>query len=98
MVGKESTLLKVCLPGFCFDSALHKMEEAKFDIVMKIHNYVPFHMIQALAEHWMLPENKDSPKSIINISSTSGLYGSMGQINYTTAKAGINGLTKTVAA
>lgn len=85
-------------PGFCFDSALHKMDEAKFDIVMKMHNYVPFRTIQALAEHWMDPSNKDSPKSIINISSTSGLHGAMGQINYSTAKAGVNGMTKTVAA
>ena len=37
------------------------------------------------------------PKTIINVSSTSGLHGSMGQINYSTAKAGIVGLTKTVA-
>jgi 3-oxoacyl-[acyl-carrier protein] reductase len=74
------------------------MDEAKFDIVMKIHNYVPFRMIQALAEYWMSPENKDIAKSIVNISSTSGLHGAMGQINYSTAKAGINGMTKTVAA
>jgi len=39
------------------------------------------------------PENR----VIINISSTSGLHGNAGQINYSTAKMGIIGLTKTVA-
>jgi 3-oxoacyl-[acyl-carrier protein] reductase len=74
------------------------MSEEKFDIVMKIHNYTPFRMIQALSTHWMDPANKHMPKCVINVSSTSGLHGAMGQVNYATAKAGIIGLTKTVAA
>lgn len=73
------------------------MADDKFDIIMKVHNYTPFRMIRALSRHWMDPANLDMPKSIINVSSTSGLHGSMGQINYATAKAGIVGLTKTVA-
>jgi 3-oxoacyl-[acyl-carrier protein] reductase len=74
------------------------MTEEKFDIVMKIHNYTPFRMIRALANHWMDPANRAMTKTIINVSSTSGLHGAMGQINYATAKAGVIGLTKTVAA
>lgn len=84
--------------GFCHDSAIHKMDEDKFDIIMKIHNYVPFRMVRALSGHWMDPANRQAPKTIINVSSTSGLHGSMGQINYATAKAGVLGLTKTIAA
>ncbi|TVY18049.1 Estradiol 17-beta-dehydrogenase [Lachnellula arida] len=74
------------------------MTEEKFDTVMKIHNYTPYRMIHALSGHWMDPANRAMTKTIINISSTSGLHGAMGQINYATAKAGIIGLTKTVAA
>jgi len=74
------------------------MSEEKFDIIMKIHNYTPYRMIKALSSHWMDPTNRDMPKTIINISSTSGIHGAMGQINYATAKAGIIGMTKTVAA
>lgn len=37
------------------------------------------------------------PRNIINISSTSGLHGNAGQANYAVAKAGITGLTKTIA-
>ena len=84
--------------GFLNDAAIHKMTEEKFDIVMKIHNYTPFRMIRALANHWMDPANRAMTKTIINVSSTSGLHGAMGQINYATAKAGVIGLTKTVAA
>jgi 3-oxoacyl-[acyl-carrier protein] reductase len=84
--------------GFCNDSAIHKMTEPKFDIVMKIHNYVPFRLLRAISTHWMDSSNIDMPKCVINVASTSGLHGAMGQINYATAKAGIVGLTKTVAA
>ncbi|KAJ5906375.1 uncharacterized protein N7473_003291 [Penicillium subrubescens] len=83
--------------GFCHDSAIHKMPDAKFDIVMKIHNYTPFRLLRALSSHWMDPAFHDMPKNLVNVSSTSGLHGAMGQINYATAKAGIVGLTKTVA-
>jgi Dehydrogenases with different specificities (related to short-chain alcohol dehydrogenases) len=37
------------------------------------------------------------PRNIINISSTSGLHGNAGQANYALAKAGVVGLTKTIA-
>lgn len=84
--------------GFCHDSAIHKMTDDKFDVILKMHNYTPFRMIRALSSHWRDPANLDMPKTIINISSTSGLHGSMGQINYATSKAGIIGMTKTVAA
>ncbi|KAJ5455155.1 hypothetical protein N7475_010276 [Penicillium sp. IBT 31633x] len=84
--------------GFCYDSAIHKMSDEQWDIIMKIHNYVPFRMVRALSAHWMDPSLVEMPKTVINVSSTSGLHGQMGQINYATAKAGIVGLTKSVAA
>jgi len=37
------------------------------------------------------------PRCIVNVSSTSGLHGNVGQANYSTAKLGVVGLTKTVA-
>ena len=83
--------------GFCYDSAIHKMDDEKWDIILKIHNYVPFRMVRALSAHWMDPANREMPKTVVNISSTSGLHGQMGQINYSTAKMGVVGLTKTVA-
>ncbi|KAJ6133183.1 hypothetical protein N7471_008398 [Penicillium samsonianum] len=78
--------------------AIHKMSVEQWDMIMKIHNYVPFRMIRAMSGHWMDPQTADMPKTVINVSSTSGLHGRMGQINYSTAKSGILGLTKTVVA
>ncbi|KAJ5592601.1 hypothetical protein N7537_009505 [Penicillium hordei] len=55
-------------------------------------------MIHALSAHWIDIQTADTPKTVINVSSTSGLHGQMGQISYSTAKSGILGLTKTVVA
>lgn len=83
--------------GFCYDSAIHKMTDAKFDLVMRVHNHAPFRLVRALSAHWMDPANLKMQKCIINISSTSGLHGAAGQVNYATAKSGVLGLTKTIA-
>lgn len=73
------------------------MSEDKFDVIMKIHNYVPFRMLKAISAHWRDKSNLAMPKIVINVSSVSGLHGALGQVNYCTAKAGINGLTKGIA-
>lgn len=39
------------IAGFCADSAIHKMTESKFDVIVKMHNYTPYRMIQALSRH-----------------------------------------------
>lgn len=51
--------------------------------------------MRALAPYFRLKDG--APRSIINVSSTSGLHGNAGQANYATAKMGIIGLTKTIA-
>ena len=45
----------------------------------------------------MANQGNNENRSIINVSSTSGLHGNLGQANYAAAKAGIIGLTKTIA-
>lgn len=65
---------------------------------MKPHKYAPFRMIHTLSTHCMDPQTAGMPNTVINVASTPGLHGQMGQINYSTAKSGILGLTKTVAA
>ncbi len=73
------------------------MSDQQFDVVMKMHNYVPFRILKALASHWMDASNRDLPKVVVNVSSVSGLHGAQGQINYCTAKAGVIGLTRAIA-
>lgn len=83
--------------GFLLDAPVHKMDEQQFDIILKMHNYVPYRLIKALSSHWMDEAYLHMPKVIVNISSTSGVHGAQGQINYSTAKAGVLGLTKAMA-
>ncbi|GJN93808.1 hypothetical protein Rhopal_006866-T1 [Rhodotorula paludigena] len=78
---------------------LHTTPDDMFELMLKVHNTAPFRLIKEVAPHMRSKDPKDRNKnrSIINISSTSGLHGNVGQANYATAKAGVVGLTKTVA-
>jgi len=81
--------------GFTYDGVIHKMSDEQFQTMITVHNTAPFRAIRALSPYW---RKKDGEyKVIINISSTSGLHGNFGQVNYSVAKMGIVGMTKTVA-
>lgn len=81
--------------GFTFDGMIHKITDKQWDLMIAVHNTAPFKIIRAAAKY--LRQKDGANKSIVNISSTSGLHGNVGQANYATAKAGIVGLTKTIA-
>jgi len=90
--------------GYTWDGMIHKMTDKQWSAILECHNTAPFRMIRAAAPYMreLGKTEKEKglplqPRCIINISSTSGLHGNAGQINYSTAKAGIVGLTKTVA-
>ncbi|GAA6009359.1 SDR family NAD(P)-dependent oxidoreductase [Rhodotorula paludigena] len=89
----------VNMAGFTADRMLHTTPDDMFELMLKVHNTAPFRLIKEVAPHMRSKDPKDRNKnrSIINISSTSGLHGNVGQANYATAKAGVVGLTKTVA-
>ncbi|KAI7861775.1 hypothetical protein BDF14DRAFT_1864450 [Spinellus fusiger] len=81
--------------GFTYDGMLHKITDKQWDLMLSVHNTSPFKIIRAASPY--LRKKDTENKSIVNISSTSGLHGNVGQANYATAKAGIVGLTKTIA-
>ncbi|KXS21788.1 3-oxoacyl-reductase [Gonapodya prolifera JEL478] len=81
--------------GFTFDGMIHKMTDAQWNLMLTVHNTAPFRLIRAAAEEFR--KNNGEPRAIVNISSTSGIHGNVGQVNYATAKAGVNGMTKTIA-
>jgi len=60
-----------------------------------LHNTAPFKLVRAAAPFFRVKDGE--PRNIINISSTSGINGNAGQINYSLAKAGVTGLSKTIA-
>jgi 3-oxoacyl-[acyl-carrier protein] reductase len=63
--------------------------------MIALHCSAPFKLIRAAAPYFRVKDGE--PRNIINISSTSGLHGNAGQANYALAKAGVSGLTKTIA-
>jgi 3-oxoacyl-[acyl-carrier protein] reductase len=63
--------------------------------MIALHCSAPFKLIRAAAPYFRVKDGE--PRNIINISSTSGLHGNAGQANYALAKAGVVGLTKTIA-
>jgi 3-oxoacyl-[acyl-carrier protein] reductase len=89
--------------GYTLDAPIHKMSDGHFQAMLDIHTIVPFRVIRAAAPHLREPakkereEGKEVFRKIVNISSTSGTFGNAGQANYSAGKAGVVGLTKTVA-
>jgi 3-oxoacyl-[acyl-carrier protein] reductase len=83
--------------GFTFDKMLHTTPDDTFDVIMKIHVRAPFRLIRQAAPYFRVKPEQRENRSIINVSSTSGLHGNVGQANYAAAKAAVLGLTKTIA-
>ena len=89
--------------GYTWDGVVHKMSDEQFQAMLDIHTIVPFRMIRALAPHWReaakeeAAEGKEVFRKIVNVTSISGTMGNAGQANYSAAKAGVTGLTKTIA-
>jgi 3-oxoacyl-[acyl-carrier protein] reductase len=90
--------------GYTWDGMLHKMNDKQWQAILDVHATAPFRMIRAVAPYMRDPAKEElasgglkEPRCIINVSSTSGLHGNIGQSNYATGKMGIIGLTKTVA-
>lgn len=81
--------------GYTWDGVIHKMTDKQWDNIIALHNTAPFKIIRAASPYFRVKDGQ--PRSIINISSTSGIHGNAGQANYALAKAGVVGLTKTIA-
>jgi 3-oxoacyl-[acyl-carrier protein] reductase len=89
--------------GYTWDGVAHKMTDEQFQAMLDIHTVVPFRIIRAAAPHLRDPAKKEREegqevfRKIVNVSSVSGTMGNAGQVNYSAAKAGVVGLTKTLA-
>jgi len=90
--------------GFTWDNMIHKMSDEQWDKILDIHLKAPFRILRAAQPHFCLAAKQEMEeigkalaRKIINISSVAGVGGNLGQANYSSAKAGIVGLTKTMS-
>jgi NAD(P)-dependent dehydrogenase (short-subunit alcohol dehydrogenase family) len=79
--------------GIVRDVIFHKMSESDWDAVLAVHLKGTFNVTRAAAERF----RQQGSGVVLNMTSTSGLIGNVGQANYAAAKLGIVGLTRSVA-
>jgi 3-oxoacyl-[acyl-carrier protein] reductase len=89
--------------GYTWDGMAHKMGDEQFRAMLEIHTVVPFTVLRAAAPYLRdagkrdRDEGREVFRKVVNVTSISGTQGNVGQANYSTAKAGLVGLTKTLA-
>jgi len=89
--------------GYTWDSVIQKTTDEQFQAMLDIHVVAPFRILRAAAP-WLRETAKKEAESgktvmrkVVNITSISGLGGNAGQSGYSSGKAAIVGLTKTIA-
>jgi len=86
--------------GYTWDNVIQKMSDEQFDAILDVHLKAPFRILRAAAEPLRTlarTEDRQVTRKVVNISSIAGTTGNPGQSNYASAKAGVVGLTKTLA-
>jgi 3-oxoacyl-[acyl-carrier protein] reductase len=89
--------------GYTWDGMVHKMGDDQFRAMLEIHTVVPFRLCRAAAPYLREAGKADKEagrevfRKVVNVTSISGTQGNLGQANYSAAKAGLVGLTKTLA-
>jgi len=79
--------------GILRDSIFHKMEQSDWEAVLAVNLTGCFNLARAVINHFKAQQNG----AFVHMSSTSGLIGNFGQANYSAAKIGLVGLSKSIA-
>ena len=89
--------------GYTWDGVIHKTSDDQWAAMLDVHLSAPFRILRAAADYLRQSAKQEAEdgrpihRKVVNISSISGLAGNPGQANYAAAKAGLVGLTKTLA-
>ncbi|MDM0109697.1 SDR family oxidoreductase [Variovorax sp. J22R24] len=89
--------------GYTWDNVIQKMTDEQWYAMIDCHLTAPFRILRAAYPAIRELSRTDQAagrrvvRKVVNISSVAGLFGNAGQVNYSTAKAGILGMTQTLA-
>jgi len=89
--------------GFSWDSVIQKTTDEQFLTMLTIHVVAPFRLLRAASDYLRESAKREIAsgqrvmRKVVNITSISGTEGNPGQAGYSAGKAGIIGLTKTLA-
>lgn len=89
--------------GYTQDGVIQKQTDEQFQAMLDVHVIAPFRILRAAAEHFRTTakqeaaEGREVIRKVVNISSVAGTRGNAGQVNYSSAKAAVVGMTKTLA-
>ena len=89
--------------GYTWDNVIQKMSDEQWYAIIDCHLTAPFRILRAAQPVIRALAKADGEagvrnvRKVVNISSMAGLFGNAGQANYATAKAGVEGLTRTLA-
>ena len=89
--------------GYTWDNVIQKMTDEQFDAIIDVHLRAPFRILRAASDFIRSAAKTEAEagrpvhRKVVNISSVSGTAGNPGQVNYSSAKAGIIGLTRALA-
>jgi 3-oxoacyl-[acyl-carrier protein] reductase len=89
--------------GYTWDNVIQKMTDEQWYAIIDVHLTAPFRILRAAQPVIRALSRAEADagqrkvRKVVNISSVAGLFGNAGQINYSAAKAGIVGMTQTLA-
>ncbi len=89
--------------GYTWDNVIQKMSDEQWYAILDCHLTAPFRILRATQpvikalSKAELEAGQRVMRKVVNISSVAGLFGNAGQTNYSVAKAGITGMTMTLA-
>ena len=90
--------------GYTWDAVIQNMTDKQWYAMIDVHTTAPFRIlreasnfIRDAARKEQAATGRAKARKVVNVTSASGVYGNAGQVNYSSAKAGITGLTKSLA-
>lgn len=89
--------------GYSWDTVIQKTTDEQFQAMLDIHLVTPFRILRAASQFFRetakkeIAEGRRVMRKVVNITSIAGTDGNPGQVGYSSGKAGVVGLTKTLA-